>query len=493
MADSGTLRSEYGMSRTVVLQSPHRSTRGPHVINIWRHLPAPLRAPALWIRKPQIVIALAIILAAFSATVVYYYFTFARQIDERLNKKSLDDAIEIVTAPMKVSLGDRLNIDELTDYLRNAGYQQRTVSAEENLVGSFEVDGNAVIVIPGYATAAQSDISPIRIQVNKAGRIASLTSAATGERLSSAAIEGELLVSVHHGDRRKKIPVQFSDIPGNLKNAIVAAEDRRFFSHRGLDWLGISRALKTDLDQGEFVQGGSTLTQQIIKNDFLSSDRTLSRKVKEAAMAIILELRLSKEQIFTHYCNTVYLGHSGTYAINGFAQASQVYFDKDLNELTLGESAFLAGLICGPNRYSAYRDQARATERRNLVLDAMVQTNAITQHEGDAAKAEPLQIKKHETQDDNGTSYFVDYTQRFIDERYGNRASSQRRITSTLDPRLQRAAFAAVKRQAAKLDKMLARPTAKTKDVKPVQAAFVALDVHNGEVLAMVGGRSYDE
>src|SRR5215813_3455407 len=493
MADSGTLRSEYGMSRTVVLQSPHRSTRGPHVINIWRHLPAPLRAPALWIRKPQIVIALAIILAAFSATVVYYYFTFARQIDERLNKKSLDDAIEIVTAPMKVSLGDRLNIDELTDYLRNAGYQQRTVSAEENLVGSFEVDGNAVIVIPGDATAAQSDISPIRIQVNKAGRIASLTSAATGERLSSAAIEGELLVSVRHGDRRKRIPIQFSDIPENLKNAIIAAEDRRFYSHRGIDWIGISRALKTDLNQGEFVQGGSTLTQQIIKNDFLTADRTLSRKLKEAAMAFILELRLTKEQIFAHYCNTVYLGQSGTYSINGFAQASQVYFDKDLNELTLGETAFLAGLICGPNRYSAYRDLPRAIERRNLVLDAMVQTDAITAHEAETAKSEQLQIKKHQTEDDNGISYFVDYTQRFIDEKYGLHASSHPRIITTLDPRLQRAAYAAVKRQTAKLDKIFARPSAKRKQTEPVQAAFVALNAHNGEVLAMVGGRSYDE
>ena len=492
MADSGTLRSENGIPRTVVLHSSYSSAKA-HVIEIWRRLPETFRTPALWIRKPQIVIALAVLLTAFSTTVVYYYFTFAREIDARLNKKSLDDAVEIVSAPINISLGDRLTIDELTDYLRTAGYQQRTVSAEENLVGSFEVDGNAVIVLPGDSTPPQSGISPVRIQVDKGGRIVSLTSVATGERLSSAAIEGELLVSVRHGDRRKRIPIQFSDIPENLKNAIVAAEDRRFFSHRGIDWIGIIRALKTDLNQGEFVQGGSTLTQQVIKNDFLTADRTLSRKVKEAAMAMILELRLSKEQIFTHYCNTVYLGQSGTYAINGFAQAAQVYFDKDLNELTLGETAFLAGLICGPNRYSAYRDLPRAIERRNLVLDSMVQTDAITTHEAETAKTEKLQIKKHETEDDNGTSYFVDYTQRFIDEKYGKRASSIPRITTTLDPRLQRAAYAAVKRQTAKLDKIFARPSAKGKNIEPVQAAFVALNAHNGEVLAMVGGRSYDE
>jgi penicillin-binding protein 1B len=281
----------------------------------------------------------------------------------------------------------------------------------------------------------------------------------------------------------------------NLRNAIVAAEDRRFFSHSGIDWRGIVRALKTDLDQGEFVQGGSTLTQQIIKNDFLSADRTLKRKLKEAAMAIILEWRLSKEQIFTHYCNAVYLGHSGTFAINGFAQASHVYFDRELNDLTLGQSAFLAGLICAPNRYSAHRDQARAVERRNLVLDAMVQTGAITQGEGEAAKAEPLQIKKHEIEDDDGTSYFIDYVQRFIEGRYNaERLSSRNRITTTLDPRLQKAAYAAVKRQTAKLDRFFAGRDRKGGDqARQVQAALVALDSHTGEVLAMVGGRSYGE
>jgi penicillin-binding protein 1B len=492
MANSGTLQTGHGIPRTVVLYPPFRSLR-TRTIEIWRRLPAPIRAAGAWIVKPQIVIVLSIVLTAFCATVVYYYLTFAHEIDARLNKSSLDDAVEIVSAPLRVSLGNRLPIDELTDYLRAIGYQQRSISAEENLVGSFEVDRNSVIVLPGDSAIRQAGAAPVRIQTDSTGKVTSLTSVMTGEGLGSTSIEGELLVSVRNGDRRKRIPVQFSDIPENLKNAIVAAEDRRFFSHSGIDWRGIIRALKTDIDQGDFVQGGSTLTQQLIKNDFLTADRTISRKVKEAAMAIILELRLSKEQIFTHYCNGVYLGQSGTYAVNGFAQASQVYFDKDLNELTLAQCAFLAGLVCGPNRYSAHRDQARALERRNLVLDAMVQTEAITQGQADAAKAEPLQIKKHETEDDNGVSYFVDYTQRFIDERYGARAATQKRITTTLDPRLQQAAYAALKTQTAKLDKVLAKASRKGTRVEPVQAAFVALDAHNGEVLAMVGGRSYDE
>ena len=497
MSSSGTLSSAKMRPRTVVLHDPYNLARrslGDRIVEIWHRLPPRVRSLGVWLAQPRVLVVLAVIATTFLFALVYYYNKFASEIDARLNGSSLDNAVEIVTSPLTVSLGDRLPISDLSDYLRANGYQQRSDSPEDHHVGSFEVDGNAMLVFPGDAASSQTGVGPVRIQVDKTGRVVSLTSPMTGERLSSAAIEGRLLASVREGDRRKKIPVQFSDIPENLRNAIVAAEDRRFFSHRGIDWRGIVRALKTDLDQREFVQGGSTLTQQIIKNSFLTADRTLKRKLKEAAMAIILELRLTKEQIFTHYCNGVYLGHSGTFAINGFAQASQVYFDKDLNELTLAQSAFLAGLICAPNRYSAHRDKARAIERRNLVLDAMVQTEAITQEEADAAKSEVLQIKKHEIEGDDGASYFLDYVQRFIEARYRSaRFSSRHRITTSMDPRLQKAAYAAVKRQTAKLEKIFAGQGRKGNQPEPVQAALVALDAHTGEVLAMVGGRSYDE
>jgi len=497
MASSGTLGNANLRPRTVVWHDPRRLTRPTlrdYVVGIWNRLPARVRSFGTWLTQPKVLLVLAIITTTLSVPVIYYYNKFANEIDARLNSSSLDNSVGIFTAPFKVSVGDRLPINDLSDYLRTAGYQQRAANTEENLVGSFEVEGDAMLVFPSDPASRETGLNPVRIQVDRTGRVVSLTSPMTGERLSSTAIEGELLASVRDGDRRKKIPVQFSDIPENLRNAVVAAEDRRFFSHSGIDWRGIIRALKTDIDQGEFVQGGSTITQQIIKNNFLTADRTLSRKLKEAAMAIILESRLTKEQIFTLYCNSVYLGQSCTFAVNGFAQASQVYFDKDLNELTVGQSAFLAGLICAPSRYSAHRDQARAIERRNLVLDAMVRTEAITLEQAEAAKAEPLQIKKHETEDDDGTSYFIDYVQRFMEGRHGAaRLSPQHRITTTMDPRLQRAAYAAVRLQTAKLDRVFARRIRKGQQPAPVQAALVALDAHTGEVLAMVGGRSYDE
>ena len=444
--------------------------------------------------QPQVLLVIGILVAAFSAVSVYYYGKFAAEIDARLQKSFMDDSVGIFAGPFKVSVGDRLPINELIEYVESAGYHQKTAEADENIIGSYEVAGDEIEVVPGNSVSSQRGLYPVRIHVDKNGRVASMTSSATGERLKSAPIEGGLLAAVRDGDHRKKIAVQFSDIPETLRDAIVAVEDRRFFSHNGIDWRGILRALKADLDQGELVQGGSTLTQQLIKNDFLTADRKFSRKIKEAAMAVILESRLSKAQIFTVYCNDVYLGQSGTFAVNGFAQAAQVYFDKKLADLTLGETAFLAGLICAPNRYSAHRDPARGVERRNHVLDAMVDTGAISFDASEAAKAEPLQIKKHETTGDYGASYFIDYAQRFLDARYATTGlSSRQRITTTMDPRLERAAYEALTRQTEKLDKVLGRSTRKDATPQRVQAALVALDSHIGEVVAMVGGRSYDE
>ncbi len=452
------------------------------------HTPRWIKRIAKKIFRPPVLLIMGSITIVLLVVGFYYYNELAREIDTRLASASFDNSVGIFSSPFKVSIGDRLSLDELTGYLHAAGYQQTADSNDS--VGTYSIDGDSIRIIPSLEATTRFRLNAVSLRLNKEGRIVSLTSAQTGERLNSALIEGELLASVREGDRRKKIEVQFSNIPGNLKNAILAVEDRRFFSHSGIDWRGIGRALKADINQGGVVQGGSTITQQLIKNAFLSSDRTFSRKVKEAAMAVILESRLSKEQIFTLYCNEIYLGQSGVFAVHGFAQAAQVYFDKDIKDLTLGESAFLAGLIHAPNRYTLHNNGSLAVERRNHVLEGMVKIEAIAQAEAEAAKQEPLQLKKHSVQDEYGTTYFIDYTQRFMEERG---LSSRQQITTTMDPRLQRAAYEAVKRNSERLDKVFTRSKKKGEAPEKVQAALVALDAHTGEVLAMVGGRSYDE
>lgn len=459
-------------------------------IKVWpsrQAIEKPFKAFARRLAQPRVLITLGVLTAITLGAGLYFWSRLSREIDERLKRAFLDDSIGIFTTPFKVSVGDRLAADEISSYLIAAGYQRKGAD-EVRAAGSFSIDENGVRIIPRDGTG----LSPVRMEIHD-GRVAALENLESGARLKSTNIEGELLAAVEGDDRRKRIMVSFADIPESLKNAIVAIEDRRFFSHPGVDWRGMARALWADIDQGGIVQGGSTITQQLIKNAFLTSDRNFCRKIKEAAMAIVLESKLTKEEIFAHYCNEVYLGQMGSFAMNGFAQAAQVYFGKRLDQLTVAESAFLAGLIHAPNRYGPHRDKATAIERRNVVLDAMVETGALTTEQAEAAKREPLTLKKREAVNDYGSSYFVDYAQRFLEERYGASGMAIRRgVYTTMDPRLQRAAYEAVNKHAERLDKILSG-SKKKDDGRRVQAALVALDAHTGEVLAMVGGRNYDE
>ncbi len=492
MKELSTLSIKHTGSRaaTSVPVAQDRPRRSEPRATTWRSrqvLERPFKAFARRLRQPRVLITLGI-LAVITLSVGFFFWTkLSREIDGRLKRAFLDDSIGIFTSPFKVSIGDRLAGDEISSYLIAAGYQRREDGSSKS-AGSFSVEEKSIEIIPRGGMG----LVPLRMEIN-GGRVAALENLQTGAKLKNANIEGELLAAVEGDDRRKRIMVSFDDIPQSLKNAIVAIEDRRFFSHMGVNWRGVARAMWADIDQGGIVQGGSTITQQLIKNAFLTNDRNFRRKIKEAAMAIVLESKLTKEEIFAHYCNEVYLGQMGTFAINGFAQAAQVYFGKRLDQLTLAESAYLAGLIHAPNRYGLHRDTAAGAERRNVVLDAMVETEALTSEEAEAAKREPLVLKKREVVNDYGSSYFVDYAQSFLEERYGASGMAIRRgVYTTMDPRLQRTAHEAVNKHAERVNKLLSGSKKKA-DGRKVQAALVALDAHTGEVLAMVGGRSYGE
>ena len=468
-------------------QSVDKSSVKDHIGLVSSKALTRVRNNLLALRKPRWIAAIALLFSLIFAVGFYFYSNLSAEIDERLKGGYLDDSVGILTSPFTVSAGDKLSVKELVEYLQAAGYQQSDESGVSE-GGYYNADDDAVQIMPGRVASSRLGLSPVRLEI-KNNHIVSIINPINKKQSTSALIEGELLVSVRNGDRRKKIPIEFDAIPENLRNAVIAVEDRRFFKHNGIDWRGIGRALWADIHVGGIVQGGSTITQQIIKNSFLTSDRTFARKFKEAGMALILESRLSKEEIFTLYCNEVYLGQSGTFAVHGFGEAAQVYFDKNLSDLTLSETAFLAGLIHAPNRYSFQRDMSRAVERRNTVLDAMVETEAISRDEAEAAKREPLRIGSRKIQNDYGASYFIDYAQRYIDQYY----DSPGRIYTTMDPRLQRAAYEAVTSQTEKLDKIFSRPTKKGETAPKVQAALVAMNAHTGEVLAMIGGRNYDE
>ena len=245
--------------------------------------------------------------------------------------------------------------------------------------------------------------------------------------------------------RTKRRLVTFNELPPNLVNAVTSIEDRRFFEHGGVDYFRLLGALRDDLRLGKRREGGSTLTMQLARGFFLTPEKKLKRKIIEIAITFQLENRFNKQQIFQLYANQIPLGQQGSFAINGFGQAAQTYFGKDVRQLDLAQCALLAGMIQHPSYLNPYRHPDRAIQRRNLVLDAMVETGKITKEEAIRAKAEPLKLAPMNI-DAGEAPYFVDLVRDRLVQHLGDTDFNHEglRIYTSLDPDLQQVASDAV-------------------------------------------------
>ena len=293
--------------------------------------------------------------------------------------------------------------------------------------------------------------------------------------------------------------VRFDDLPKDLVDAVLAAEDKRFFEHGGLDIVRVFGAALADLRRGQKAQGASTIDMQVARSFFFTTKREWRRKVKEVLMAVEINQRYSKQQIFELYANEVYLGNRGSFSIRGFGEAAEAYFGKDVRELTLGECAFLAGIIRAPNRYAtAERHMDRAEESRDRVLPQMVEDSYITQDQADAAKKAKLKFVNGGV-NTGSAPYFVDMVKDHLLENFSETdlETQSFRIYTTLDPQLQRAAADAIQTGVQGVDKLLAKRYAawakKGEPATRVQVALVAMDARTGEIRALVGGRNYGE
>lgn len=318
------------------------------------------------------------------------------------------------------------------------------------------------------------------------GRILGMEDEA-GRRLTRAYLEPELIGRVSGDSHEDRLPVRLEEVPEHLIRALLTVEDQRFFQHHGLDLRRIAAAAAANLKVGRVVQGGSTLTQQLAKNLYLSPRRSLDRKLREAAMALALEMRHSKEEILEAYLNEVYLAQEGAVEIRGVGRAAEYFFGEDVASLNLAESALLVSLIRAPSLYSPLRSPATALERRNLVLDLMLGGGRISEGEHRAATAAPLDLRKRAAPIPSAR-YFVDYAAGELGEPRGRAGGAA--LVTTLDPRLQRAAEAAVRDGLLRLERDFAW-LREGEGGKPLQAALVALDPRTGEILALVGGRDY--
>jgi penicillin-binding protein 1B len=388
--------------------------------------------------------------------------------------------------PTRIHPGDSLANLRLEERLRRLSY--RKVTGAPRTEGSWSEEGDRIRIRPRNLRYREQEVRDITAEIEiQDGRVASL-STPDGVPLDVLLIEPEEVGRIFGPGREARSMVPLSAIPRRLQDAVLAAEDARFYSHVGIDVQGVARAAIANLRTFRFAQGGSTITQQLAKNFFLTPEKSLWRKLREAELALLMEIRFSKKQILEAYLNKIYFGQEGGRGIYGVEEAARFYFSRGVGELSLEEAALLAGIIRSPNRYSPLRMPAAGGERRNWVLSRMAQLKMIDAREFERAARSPVRTHPRRMPP-RGGEYFADYVQRVAEEGIGDGKlyRSGFRIYTSLDPFHQAAAEAAVARGLAEIE----RKGGKTGE--PLQAAIVAVDPATGELTAMAGGRGYGE
>jgi len=460
-----------------------------------------IRIPKINWRLPSTALALRIALIAVGSVGLvifcvcsFYYIKYKGIVDERLKQPMFAQTAKIFAAPREVRPGQKLSIGLLANELREAGYTMDGATAQPSQLGTYSEGVQTIAVHPGPQSYHAQDGATIRVG---AGVVQSINDD-RGQALSSYELEPLLITGLSEdANRTKRRLVTYEEMPQSLVNAVVAIEDRRFFDHGGVDYIRLLGALRNDMTPGHrYTEGGSTLTMQLARGFFLTPERRLKRKFIEILITFQLEHRFTKKQIFTMYANEINLGQRGSFSIDGFGEASQAFFGKDVSQIDLAECALLAGIIQSPNRLSPFRWPDRAIDRRNLVLDSMVETGAITKDQSERAKAEPLHLAKMSV-DASEAPYFVDLVHEQLIQKLGDRDFNREglRIYTSLDPGLQRLATEAVDATVhvvdARVDMVHARDKKLGKPYAYPQVALIALNPHTGQVLALVGGRDY--
>jgi penicillin-binding protein 1B len=457
-------------------------------------------------------VALAVPTVAVCFALGYYYVSFARILDERLHGERSTVLPRVYARPLELWRGQSLTEQQLVDRLNDLGYAQRTMFEKpgEFVIGSGDVtivprgpefDGKSIRVVFRRPPDPRAKPNPRRRPAAPppADRVLALErNSRAVERLT---LDAPLLTSLIIGEREKRRPVALAAIPDRMTNAVLAIEDRRYYQHPGVDPIGIAGAiLSYATGRSAVLAGGSTITQQVIRNVFLpkfegmtlqsARARSIKRKLLEQFLAIVLTSRASKDDILEMYLNEVPLGQRGSFAVFGVAEASRLFFGKDVSNVSLAEAATIAGVIQLPSALSPFNNPERAKDRRNIVLQAMVDAGFVVQEEADRSAQEPLVVVERALEAE--APHFVDFVNRTLDEQYPGLTTTTSEavdVFTTLDLHLQRVAQDAVRTGLTSVDKLLSRRKRKGR----AEAALIALDPKNGEILAFVGGRSYNQ
>lgn len=426
---------------------------------------------------------------AFGVFLAVWVIRLDRAVVDRFEGRTFQVPSQVLSQPSILYPGLDWKRADLRGTLARLGY--RRVHGVAPAPGQFEWNGERVrLHLRAFEHPTRGE--PARkLELQLVGsRIAALTTPA-GRPLGAVPLEPQPVGFYYGPDREQRELIQLQDLPPALVDAILAVEDQRFPTHSGVDPRRIAGALMANLEAGSVTQGGSTLTQQLVKNFFLTPERTYTRKLREAVMALLVEWHYDKGEILEAYLNEIYLGQRGPTAVHGVGQAARLYFGKHARDLEPAECALLAAIIQSPNAISPNRSPERAVERRNLVLDLMHRQGRIDRATWEAARAEPLLLAEV-TPDSRDARFFMAALQRQLPEHYDPELLAREglRIHATVDLRLQLAAADALRDG---LDAIEQRhPEMRREDpLQRLQGCVVALRPQTGEVLALVGGRDF--
>jgi penicillin-binding protein 1B len=433
----------------------------------------------------QILSTIGIILTVF----VFTFFYRLENVFDRMQKQIQTPQWKISSTlyadvPI-LSEGTQISSDWLIDYFQRLKYAETNDPVVKP--GQYAVTKEGVVFLKRGNASAQNN-SPILVSFDKSG-IQKLIQLKNGTEVKQVAMDPLALADVHGSSYEKQKLLKLSEVPPYALKAVVAIEDRRYYDHGGVDIRAIGRAAWNNYFQSGKLQGGSTITQQVVKNFYLTPKKSLRRKMNEAAMAMMMEEKYSKDQILEFYINNVYLGKCGTYNVRGFQEASRLYFNKDARYLSVPEAALLAGMIQAPLRYNPYEYPDKAKLRRDTVLLAMRNIGVI--NNADYAKYVQVPIHLEQPNEEMARApYFVNAVLKELPEEYSTSqlSSGGYQINTTLDLYLQKIAENSLTAGLAAIDKYRMK-----QNKEKVQGCLIAVEPRTGYIRAFVGGRNFHE
>lgn len=429
--------------------------------------------------------AIKIPLLKFSALLFFVFICYLGYLDytvrEQFEGKRWAIPARVYASPVEVYAGTKLNSKQLIALLKKLHYR-----ADSRLSSQATYKKSARTVSLKTRQFVFSDktqqVQHIRITFSST-EVLAIRDVDSGRELAIVRLDPVQIGSFYPAHKEDRVLVKLDEVPKTLIQGLLATEDRDFYQHMGISLKGIARAMWINLRAGKMVQGGSTITQQLVKNFYLTPERSLVRKINEALMALILEFRFSKDEILEAYLNEVYLGQDGAHAIHGFGLASEFYFSRPLSKLPLDQVTALIALVRGPSYYDLRKKPKRALKRRNLVLDEMLAHGDISEKQAQHAMQEPIKVVAYAHRPANRYPAFIDLVKRQLTQEYNEQdlTSEGLSIFTTLDTRVQDALDASIKRKLTEIEKR--------KRSKNLETAAIVTRRDTGEIVALAGGR----